>query len=790
MPPYTYVLALSPDGRLVAGHNLSVLVILDARTGKELHRIEELRGYDLHTARLMRFSPDSKRLAITDSNQVIICDVAEGKVLANLRGVGRDRATPLSFSADSKLLAFGASLSVVLWDVQANKEVTRLATRQRVSTEATLSGDWKMLATWGDTSPPDHHRAIHLWDASSGEEMRSLKLDLPPVRAPVISPDDKQVLVIDISATVSVWDAATGRCTHRLAGQKGKPTVLAFSPDGKRIVLGTENSALQVWDAATGKRIGLFEGPSDGLFDIAFREDNKLLAAARSHEKVRLWKVPSGREITVPDGPEAVATALAFSPDGKVLLSGGTDGIRQWEIASFKEVRRTPGVSCVWGPLTPHLSPDGNFALWPNELDTTTVVTETSSGREITRLQCVAWPPPFVRFAAGSDLIAFLERDPAGEKDPLVVDLWSFQKRQVLRKRTLRNGSTDSPIALSPNDTVLAVGPSSTRPPAVPEVSLYDVSSAKEIAKIGVKDHDPRAMLFSPDGALLAMGCRDDVVRLWSTDNGKFVRELGGDRQWDFGYRIGAFSPDGRTLAIPSYSAREKVSKVRVWELASGKVRSELVDHPHWAVALAFAPDGRTLATSAPDSTILLWDMTGRAAFARGPQEKPGPAELARLWARLDDPDPAVAYRAMARLTAAQVETVGWFSSLLAADMREPLSDQEVERLIAKMEHESFQVREKALIALGKAGAEVWQALSEALKASPGPEKRRRLQELLDALPASAFPPGFLRARRALEVLEWLGTPEARRLLEVLAKGAPGARLTADARATLCSLRR
>jgi hypothetical protein len=81
-------------------------------------------------------------------------------------------------------------------------------------------------------------------------------------------------------------------------------------------------------------------------------------------------------------------------------------------------------------------------------------------------------------------------------------------------------------------------------------------------------------------------------------------------------------------------------------------------------------------------------------------------------------------------------------------------------------------------------------ALLAALKAKPGPEKKRRLEELLKALAPGGPNPELVRPARALEVLERVGTPQARRLLRALAKGNPGARLTADAQSALKRLLR
>jgi hypothetical protein len=79
--------------------------------------------------------------------------------------------------------------------------------------------------------------------------------------------------------------------------------------------------------------------------------------------------------------------------------------------------------------------------------------------------------------------------------------------------------------------------------------------------------------------------------------------------------------------------------------------------------------------------------------------------------------------------------------------------------------------------------------LRAALKSSPSAEARKRIEALVARLEAQRVPPDQLRAVRAVEVLEWVGTPQAREILTGLAKGAPGAPLTADAGAALARLK-
>jgi hypothetical protein len=229
-----------------------------------------------------------------------------------------------------------------------------------------------------------------------------------------------------------------------------------------------------------------------------------------------------------------------------------------------------------------------------------------------------------------------------------------------------------------------------------------------------------------------------------------------------------AFAPDGRTLATASADG-----VIRLWEVATWQVRAEYRGHRDRVSALSFAADGRLLSGSL-DTTALAWDVRPRPR-ADGPHTA--------AWDDLARPEATKAFRALGRLRASPAEAV----ALLAARLKPvaAVSAKRVAELIADLDSPTFDTRERATRELWLLGRSAAAALREAKEKSPSAEVRKRAGGLLAELEKSATPPEELRALRAVEALELLGTPSARRLLADLARGAAGAALTRAADAAL-----
>jgi hypothetical protein len=240
-----------------------------------------------------------------------------------------------------------------------------------------------------------------------------------------------------------------------------------------------------------------------------------------------------------------------------------------------------------------------------------------------------------------------------------------------------------------------------------------------------------------------------------------------------------AFSPDGRALA-----ARGADLSVHVWDVTAGKEIGQLKGHSGRIETVTFAPDGKTLASGATDTTILLWDTAGLVKeLAKAQAVELSAAEVETLWGDLAGDDAAKALSGVLKLTAAPRQSVLFLSERLKPAAR--IDPRKMDGWIGELESEKYAVRQEAAANLLKSGEQAVPTLRKVLASSPPLETRKRVEELLEKLTGGTLTAEQLRLIRAVEALEWIGTPEARQVLRTLAQGAPGALPTREAEAAL-----
>jgi uncharacterized protein with WD repeat len=459
----------------------------------------------------------------------------------------------------------------------------------------------------------------------------------------------------------------------------------------------------------------------------------------------------------------------AFTPGSEVLVTaGGSGALVRWDLAGLRRPQMLDGhLACVWSVA---VSPDGKFLAsasgeWHQPLNAGELfVWDATTGARCRVLEGHTALIFSVAFAPDGKLLASAGWDGT-------VRLWdpeTGQPRKVLRKH---QGPVRF-VTFSPDGRTLVSGGFDGT------VRLWDPDTGAQRAVLDATGYKVNCVAFSPDGRFLAAaenpaidsplpgGAGPGRIRLWDTATWTERAVLTGARGMVL---CVAFSPDGRVLATASADG-----VIRLWEAASWTVRAEFRGHRDRVSALAFGPGGRLFSGSL-DTTVLAWDVRPPRPEADG--------AIGAAWDDLTQGDAALAFRAQGRLRAAPAEAVALFAARL--EPARAVDPKRVAGLIADLDSPQFATRDRAAEALRQLGRPAAAALREAREKSASAEVRRRGGNLLAELEESGTPPEELRALRAVEVLEWLDTPEARRLLAQWAGGERGAVLTRAAAAAL-----
>jgi WD40 repeat protein len=355
-------------------------------------------------------------------------------------------------------------------------------------------------------------------------------------------------------------------------------------------------------------------GGHDGtVVSLAFTPDGRTLMSADAGGSVRLWDAATGARRAAFKDPGVgggLQYAAVLSADGRRLLTRGGWGGGLWDMKRQEWLLHVPKTRAV------ALSRDGQLLAAAN--GTTVQLFDAVTGRGAATLKGHTRPVGSLLFAPdGRRLLSVSEWNPQGPReaklwDPVTHRVVLTAPPEWVDAKALAFDWGDAE-AFSPDGRTLATA-------VVGQVRLWDAATGRPRATLPGCFY---SVAYSPDGKTLAawdgflkrvqtpnhyygretVGVeeRTATVTLWDTGTGQVRAVLQGQAGW---VNVVAFAPDGKAVA----TAGEDLT-VKLWDATTGVLRRSFWGHTGGVSALAFSPDGRTLASGSHDGTVKLWDL-------------------------------------------------------------------------------------------------------------------------------------------------------------------------------------
>jgi len=755
-------------------------------------------------------SQDGKLLAAGRDAVVTVWDVATGKTVHELTAPAA--VHELVFAPDGKFLVGCGGTDVTVWG----------------TTDGTVAKKYKlaepgseMLRTGTAVSPSGGHviqqfidstaanGSLRVTDLATGKTGDEIKLSVGGTQAFTISPDGKRMAWSSFTDGVVVWDIAANKQVAAFKGE-GKPKLfgnsIRFTDDGERLAVTLANDAVEVWNISEAKlertlggyetepahrvAVRLVVGATNRMTrtDVAFSADGKTVAASCGNATVRQYDLTTGKEVGSAPGHQS--GVVAVGTDGRNTVSVSKESVRVWDAATGQEVRNwaisPPAVAAAVSPdakLVATASGGGSVKLW-----------DTAKGEKVRDIDTKRNDVAGLGFTPDGKVLATkAELNSA-------INLWDVAKGEHLRtigkdgEPVLNGGrvTIDTNGARTPSIVFSADGRLVAAVGDRKQVCVWDVVSGSLVCEMPLP---AVAFAFSANGQVLAVltaagsvvghevatGEKRYEFKPTATTPEPLQGQQGGGAMTITAFTRGqaagggvGFSADGRFVTFGSGGPI-----IRVWDTLTGQEVTQFKGHQGSVSVLGVSPDGRSLVSGSVDTAAISWALNKLPRMDLARDVSLTQTEIDGLWADLAKPDPAVAFVAARKLLTDRTQAV----ALLAERLRPvPVADAEkIGQLIADLGG-SFDARRKATAELERLGELTVEPLKAAAAKNPPLDLKQRIEKLIEKAGTRKLQGDQLRELRAVEVLELAATPEAKKVLDTLAKGAPDARLTREAK--------
>ncbi len=401
---------------------------------------------------------------------------------------------------------------------------------------------------------------------------------------------------------------------------------LAYAPDGQTLVAGGGNGPVRVWNPKSGDLIHEIKEP--WVQALAFSTSGKTLLVGGYQKVIKRWNFELNKETGRLDGHAAAVKAIAIHPEATLAVSGDQDGaIILWDMNNMRKASEFSGHTGEVNALI-YFAENENELIVSSGSDRTIIVWDTKTSKPHFKLDAGCAVHALALSADGKTLYSagddnLIRRwDIANRKqtgsfkghedtivslslhgDTLVsggldksIRTWNVTSTEQKRLLPRSQGDSDALAVTRTGDLVATAGFNNT-------IRIFEAGTGKEVIPAVGLPAGLIGLTLSADSKRLAGITADGQVLVWDPKAGTTLRQWHTKQTGDI---VLAFSGDNKTLATAAVS-------IRLWNAETGDEVGRLPAGIQ-VVALAFSPDGQTLAAGLGNSQIELWDVKKQAA--------------------------------------------------------------------------------------------------------------------------------------------------------------------------------
>jgi len=434
----------------------------------------------------------------------------------------------------------------------------------------------------------------------SDAEMTGVRLGEPPclrhdrqVKRCLYSPDGKSIAVVLDNGRIYVYSTSTWEVLRTLDNYFGhRCESIMYSPKGNELAFCGNNTA-HLWNPETGECRHILQGESDEATSIAYSPHGDRLATSKG-STVKIWNVRTRDCLHTLASHSSLICCIAFSPNSKQIATGNVRGvIRLWNIDTEECNLILVGHKDFVRNIA--YSPPGDHVASIDGLGTVRLWNVVSGDCRLSPSTCGYSCPyrPLAYSPKGNQVARYVEEYGVASYADHYVQLWDVETGEQLHTLTGHAGSVTALVYSPQGDLIASSSEDRT-------IRIWDTETGVCLRTLTGHSDVVESIAFSPNGDRIVSGSADMVVRLW-----------------DVGIRTSRRYSNGHNLKVHMVKCSPKGDQVascsddmtaRLWDVKTGSCQHVLRGHSKAVSCIEYSPQGDQIATGSLDKTIRLWN--------------------------------------------------------------------------------------------------------------------------------------------------------------------------------------